>query len=287
MAEWLQVIVRVTPEAVEAAGELLRQAGASGWESRGAETLVGYIPAGSGADARVAALQARVRALKEAGLDPGPAEVRTVVVTEQPWAEVWKAYFRPTRVGRVLLSPTWEQARPTPGEVLVRLDPGMAFGSGAHATTRLCLLALQEELRPGGRVLDVGTGSGILAIAAACLGASRALAVDNDPEVLPIARANAAQNGVADAITFIEGEIAAVTEGGWDVIVANIAPGPVMQAAAPARRLLASSGAFIGAGIPAARADEVRASLTESGLGVERTLQEAEWVAIVARKHRD
>lgn len=282
---WMRVTLRITPHAADAAGELLRRAGAAGWESPAADTVVGYLPADHRADERVAALREQVRALAAFGLDPGPGEVVVEVIQERPWEELWKSYFRPTRLGRVVVSPTWEQTELAPGEVLVTLDPGMAFGSGAHATTRLCLLALQEELPAGGRVLDVGTGSGILAIAAARLGASHILALDNDDDVLPIARENAALNGVADRVQIRAGEIdAAPPAERWDVILANIAPDPVMTIASQARDRLVPGGVFIGAGIPATRGQEVGEALGAAGFHVERTPREAEWVAVVARR---
>lgn len=283
MGKWLRVTIRVSAEAAEAAGEILRDAGASGWETRGADTVVGYLPGTVDPGQQVAALRVRVRALADAGLDPGPAEVHSETIAEEPWAEVWKSYFRPTRVGRVLLTPTWEDARPGPGEVLVRLDPGMAFGSGAHATTRLCLLALQQEMPAGGRVLDIGTGSGILAIAAARLGASRVLAIDNDPDVIPIARANVELNGVSDIVTVCEGDVGVVSEAGWHAVIANIAPDPVADAAPRVRALLSAGGAYIGGGIPASRSGEVQHALAATGFRVEWVLCEEEWVAIVAR----
>jgi ribosomal protein L11 methyltransferase len=281
--EWIRVSIQVTPAAVEAAGELLRAAGCSGWENPAPDTVAGYFPADGRAEERIAALQEQVRALDQYGLDPGPALVTAQAVPARAWEEVWKEYFRPARIGRVIVAPTSEKVTLGEGEVVVRIDPGMAFGSGAHATTRLCLLALQQELRAGGRVLDLGTGSGILAIAASLLGASHVLAVDNDPEVVPIAQENAELNGKAAEITICEGDITTVEESGWDLVLANIAPGPVLQAAPRVAGMLAEGGAYVGAGIPAERADEVEAGLTSAGFRVERVLREAEWVAIVAR----
>ncbi|MBI3945811.1 MAG: 50S ribosomal protein L11 methyltransferase [Armatimonadetes bacterium] len=283
--EWLRVTIDVTPQAVEAAGEILRVAGCAGWESPSPGTVAGYLPADDRGGERVAAIRKRVARLREHGLDPGPARVTAERIAERPWAEAWKSYFRPMWVGCVVICPTWESVVPGPGEALVRLDPGMAFGSGAHATTRLCLRALQEAMdaRPRTRVLDVGTGSGILAISAARLGAARVLAVDTDPDVIPIAAANAALNDVSGAVEVREGDIAAAGGETFDVIVANIAPGPVIGIAPQSRALLAPGGAFIGGGIPASRAEEVRQGLTASGLTVERTLQEQDWVAVVAR----
>ncbi len=281
--DWMRISVQVTPEAAEAAGEILRQAGCAGWEDLGPGLVVGYLPADMQTGERIADIWHSVRALAGYGLEIGTGEVHAEMIAARPWEEAWKAYFRPTRVGRVVICPTWEQVELGPDEVLVSLDPGMAFGSGAHATTRLCLQALADALPARGRVLDVGTGSGILAVAAARLGASRVLAVDNDPDVLPVATDNAALNQVADLIEVREGDIAAVSEGNWDVIVANIAPDPVRQAAPAARRLLAAAGVFIGGGIPATRAQEVQDALASAGLTVQRVLEEDEWVAVAAK----
>jgi len=282
--DWVRVTVRVTPEAAEAVGEVLRRAGCAGWESAGEDAAIGYLPADAQVGERIAGIWEEARSLDRYGLDPGPAEALVEVIQERPWEEVWKSYFRPMRVGRVVVCPMWESVDLGAGEVLVRLDPGMAFGSGAHATTRLCLAALAEELPAGGRVLDVGTGSGILAIAAARLGASRVLALDTDPDVLPIARENAALNEVGAVVEVRDGDITAAGEAGWDVIVANIAPEPVMQAAPTAFAILAPGGALVGGGIPASRAREVREAVSAAGLPVERVSQEEEWVAVIARR---
>lgn len=282
---WLRITVIVSPQAEEAAGEILRTAGCVGWQSAGPGTLVGYLPANERSHVRLETVREQVAALQRCGLDPGPAEVTAECIEEQPWAQVWRSYFRPLRVGRVLVCPTWERMVLGADEVGVRLDPGMAFGSGAHATTRLCLWALQETLaaRPGARVLDVGTGSGILAIAAARLGAVWVLALDTDPDVIPIAAKNVALNGVGDKVEVREGNVSAAGAETFDVVVANIAPDPIMEMALQIRTLLRPGGVFIGGGIPVERTKEVGATLEAKGFQVMHTLEEEGWSAVLAQ----
>jgi ribosomal protein L11 methyltransferase len=130
-------------------------------------------------------------------------------LAETDWAEAWKAHYHVLPIGRrLVIKPTWEAFVPQPDQVVIELDPGLAFGSGLHATTRLCLELMEEHLRPGQRVLDVGTGSGILAIAAARLGAAAVVALDNDAEAVRVARENVALNGVADRVAVQAGSLA-------------------------------------------------------------------------------
>ena len=137
-------------------------------------------------------------------------------LAETDWAEAWKAHYHVLPIGRrLVIKPTWETYAPQPDQVVIELDPGLAFGSGLHATTRLCLELLEEHLRPGERVLDVGTGSGILAIAAACLGAAAVVALDNDPEAVRVARENVLLNGVADRVRSEERRVGKECRSRW------------------------------------------------------------------------
>jgi ribosomal protein L11 methyltransferase len=225
----------------------------------------------------------------------GISAPRLRVLEPEDWAESWKVHFLPQHIGeRLVVVPTWQAYTPRPGEVVIFLDPGMAFGTGLHATTRLCLRAAEALARPGVRVLDVGSGSGILAIAAALLGAGPILALDMDPIAVEVAQENVALNGVAGAVTVAHGTlreeeaadslVRRTAPEGYDLILANILA-EVITAMAPAlARALAPQGVLVTSGILAAKADGVAEALATAGLAVVERPQEEEWVALVARR---
>lgn len=187
------------------------------------------------------------------------------VVPDEDWGEGWKKHFSPLDVGRVRIRPSWIDAPPPPGAVEVVLDPGMAFGTGSHPTTALCLAALSDllALRPGASVLDVGTGSGILAIAAHGLGARRVTANDDDPKAVEVARENARRNGAAVEVV---GRPLEEVAGTFDVVVANILANTLVELAPAVAAKLAPGGVALLSGILAAQEDEVRRAYRARGL---------------------
>jgi ribosomal protein L11 methyltransferase len=187
------------------------------------------------------------------------------LVADEDWGEGWKRHFAPLDVGRVRVRPSWIDAPPPPGSVEVVLDPGMAFGTGSHATTSLCLAALSDllALRPGASVLDVGTGSGILAIAARRLGARRVAANDDDPKAVEVATENARRNGAdVEVVALPVGEV----PGSFDVVVANILANTLVELAPAIASKLAPGGVVLLSGILAAQEDEVRRAYRALGL---------------------
>lgn len=198
------------------------------------------------------------------------------VVADEDWTEGWKKDFRPLDVGRVRVRPSWIAEAPPPGSVEVVIDPGMAFGTGTHPTTSLCLAALSDllALRPGAAVLDVGTGSGLLAIAARKLGAGRVVANDNDPVAVGVSQENARANRadvevVGDPLERIAGE--------FDVVVANILANTLVELAPRIAEKVAPGGVVLLAGILAPQAEEVRAAYVGLGLEPRPGRDEGEW----------
>lgn len=203
-------------------------------------------------------------------------------IAQSDWAEAWKAAFKPVRIGqRLLIHPSWTEVEALPGDVVVTLDPGLAFGTGLHPTTQLCALAVEERTRPGMRVLDVGTGSGILAILAARFGAASVAGVDTDPESVRAAAENAALNGVAAQVTIQAGSFDQAA-GRYDLVVANILAGVIRKMLAGG---LADKGDwFIFSGILDTQADEVKKALDQAGLSLVEHKQIADWVCLVCRR---
>ncbi len=216
---------------------------------------------------------------------------------DQDWANAWKVHYHPFRIGqKIWIQPSWLELEAAsdkdadgvqPDDVVLILDPGMAFGTGLHPTTQMCLRALEESVRPGQTVLDVGAGSGILAIAAAKLGAARLLAFDTDELAVSATVDNAAKNGVAGQISVFKGTLAQVAEKGWDVVVVNILA-PVIIAMFQQDELLSyvgENGRLILSGIIEVQGNDVEAALAAAGGYVVEKLQIRDWVSyIVARK---
>lgn len=206
---------------------------------------------------------------------------------DEDWGETWKKDLRPLTAGRVFVRPSWIDAPPPPGAVEVVLDPGMAFGTGSHPTTALCLSALSAALaaRPAATVLDVGTGSGLLAIAAAKLGAGRVAGNDVDPVAVKVAVENAEANGVAVTLTTAGLE---TLDGRFDVVVANILANTLVELAPAIRRRLAPGGLLFLSGILAPQEEEVRAAYLALGLARRPDLErrEGEWSLLALESPR-
>jgi ribosomal protein L11 methyltransferase len=222
-------------------------------------------------------------------------------LAEEDWTEAWKQQYRLFRVGqRTVIVPAWEAYAPTPGEITICLEPGMAFGTGLHPTTRLCLEALERHLVPGCEVLDVGTGSGILAIAAAKLGARSVLALDSDPVAVGVAQENTAMNGVAGQVTVSHGSLPGsggishyssawgapelLEAGSFDLVLINILA-PVIVGMAPALEArLHSGGRIIAAGLIESQEEDVTGAFRGQRLEIVERTQDKDWVVLVVRQ---
>lgn len=223
-------------------------------------------------------------------------------LAETDWAEAWKTHYDVLRVGRrLVVKPTWRDYVPQMDDLLIALDPGMAFGSGLHPTTRLCLEALEDHLQPGASVLDLGTGSGILAIAAARLGASRVLALDTDPLAVRVARENVALNRVESTVQVEVGTVeipipesasqqvsdsvnSHLQSPTWNLVAANILAETISRMAPALAASLVPCGTLIASGIIADQASGVIARLDENELSLIEQRADDDWVALIARK---
>ena len=212
------------------------------------------------------------------------ADTRTV--SESAWAEVWKKYYKPFYAGsHLVVKPTWEAFDPAPGDRIIEIDPGMAFGSGTHETTGMCISLLEETIRGGERVIDVGTGSGILAIAAALLGAGHVLAVDIDPDAVRVATENVAHNHVENTVTVQEGDLLKATDETCRICVANIISDIIISFAAPLKAHIEPGGLFICSGIVRERTEEVREALLKADYEILKTEYRGEWTAFLCRRN--
>lgn len=225
----------------------------------------------------------RINELKEMGLDLGDAKVEHEKMHEEDWANTWKQYYKPSKVGeKIVVKPIWEEYSAKEGELVVDLDPGMAFGTGTHETTRMCIQALERYVEKESTVFDVGCGSGILAIAAAKLGAKLAVGVDLDPVAVESSKENVEYNKL-DNIEIIHGNLVEVIDGKADIVVANILAEIICILTDDVKRVLKEGGVFITSGIIHDRVDMVCEKLEATGFEVVEKNRDGEWNCIVAK----
>lgn len=320
---WHEVTVHTTEEAIEMISNFLHELGAGGvtieesgtlnkprdtslgqWYEaplndipEGRAVIQGYFPEGTSMEEILENLKASVEQLTEFDIDTGNPTYSMREVDEEDWANAWKQYFKPLRVSeRLTIKPTWEEYEASPGEIILELDPGMAFGTGTHATTALCLRTLEKVIKPGDEVIDVGTGSGVLSIAAAKLGAKHVLALDLDPVAVSSATENTRLNGLDDKITVVLSDllqaIRTQEEGGKShgvtlpvqVVVANILAEIILLFVDDVYAALQPGGTYIASGIIKQKQEVVEEALVKAGFTVEERYEETDWVALVARK---
>lgn len=308
---WIELIVHTTTAGADAVSLLLMDAGSTGtmtedradipdpskphgiWEiidpklleSMPEDVLVHawFDPADHWPD-HLSHLQEALRSLKLHNPAYGTLQVEFRSIPDENWGENWKSFYHPLRAGsHFIIRPSWEPYSPLPGDLVIEMDPGMAFGSGYHDTTVLCLSLLEKHLRPGDRVIDVGTGSGILAIGASMLGASQVLAIDIDPDAVRVAKQNVAVNHAAN-IRVMEGNLLDRTSETCDLCVANIIADIILSFVSPLKKQILPGGLFICSGIILERQEEVRQALCTAGYEIIDAVNTAEWAAFCARR---
>lgn len=319
--QWHEITIHTTEEAEEMISNFFHELGAGGvtieesgtlnkprdtslgqWYEiplndipEGRCVMQGYFVEGTDMDEVLAELKRRVDELSDYGIDTGNPEYSVRLVDEQDWANSWKQYFKPLRItDKLTIKPTWEPYEASPGELILELDPGMAFGTGTHATTSLCLKTLENVIRPGDHVIDVGTGSGVLAIAAAKLGAEHVLGLDLDPVAVSSATENVRLNGLEHKITIRHSDLLQAlrdSEGGdvgvtmpVQVVVANILAEIILLFIDDVVQVLETGGHYIVSGIIQSKERLVEEALVKAGFEIEHKRTDSEWVVFVARK---
>lgn len=310
--KWNQVSVLTTSEAVEAVSNILMELGASGVAIEDAMDVTNfesdafgeildvstfdYIKEGAKVNAYypetiflpeiLPTLNSRVTELASFGLDIGKNEIETSEVVENDWATAWKKYYHPVTISRYLtIVPEWQDYTPhSADEHVMKLDPGMAFGTGTHPTTRLTLQALEVVLRGNETVMDVGTGSGILSIASKCLGADKVYAYDLDDVAVASAKDNMNLNPVAHDVEVSANNLLVGIDQKADVIVANILADIIIELIPDAYRCLNDEGTFIISGIIEDKEDIVLEALYTNGFEVDQRFQQKDWLAFIVKK---
>lgn len=302
MTDWLEVSLSVDGESAEATAELLQRYGYQGvaieqegimpeaWTEDEVPaparlTIRAYIPVDHELEDKKARLEAALGHMSLMYPMPTPSYRQ---VADADWAEAWKAHYHPVRLGRhILIRPLWIEVQAQPDEVVIALDPGMAFGTGTHPTTHLCLEALEDLTPPNGQVLDLGCGSGILAIAAAKFGAAHVLAVDNDPIAVEATEENKRVNDVADRITSEVGSLDTVAASGqqFDLVAANLIARVILAMSEQGLgTIVRPGGVAVFSGIIQDQVPEIEAALHKTGLEPYRQRVMGDWVAIEARR---
>ena len=298
--KWMELSVEAPPEYVEPLAEVFYRYGQGGVaiQERGGHrpdegeappdsdrvTVKTYVPLDSRAEERRGRIDLAVRLM--AHLAP-VSSLQESLLEEEEWESAWKQYFHVLRIGkRIVIVPTWRNHEPQETDVVVQLDPGMAFGTGHHPTTRMCLELLENLVRPGIEVLDVGCGSGILSVAAAKLGAAGVLGLEIDKVAAKIARSNVRDNGVQRIARIVQGTMphAEVRANAYDVAVANISAKVISRLAGDLVSALSRNGALIASGVLVENKDTVTQRLQEAGGEVELRHTDADWVTLVVRR---
>ncbi len=312
--DWISMTVRTTTEGAEAVSAMFMELGIMGamiedkadvavnqrpsgfWDILGDEIaarmeddvkVTVYIAADERAQDTVAHVRQELDRLgrMDLGFDPGKLTLEVGSVDDEDWAENWKSRYKPFRLGRhFVVKPTWERFDAEPEDKIIEIDPGMAFGSGTHETTGMCVALLEENVKPGMTVIDVGTGTGILAIAAAKMGARDVLATDLDPMATRVATENVALNHLSDTVRTACGDLLESVDETADIVVANIIADVICMMAAPVRKHIVPGGLFICSGIARERKDEVLSALNEAGYTDLDIRDKGEWTAIAARR---
>jgi ribosomal protein L11 methyltransferase len=245
--------------------------------------VTGYLPeSGKSAAQRRQLEQALIELAENQQLD---YSIAYHTVDEQDWAESWKEFFWPLEITRrIVVKPTWRDYTPRPDQLVIDIDPGMAFGTGTHPTTALCMAMLETHMRPGGSVLDVGTGSGILLIEAAKLGAAHLAGIDLDPDAILIARQNLVRNAVPKhQYTLQSGHLLSMVDATYDIVVANILAELILQLLDQVNRVLKPGGVFICSGIIEAFQSGVLKKMAARGFSILDVQKQDDWVAIAGR----
>lgn len=233
----------------------------------------------------IAEIEKKIAEAKAFGVNIEDYKITTVIVDENDWNTQWKKYYKPMKVGdKFVIKPLWEDYEAKEGEIILHMDPGMAFGTGTHETTRMCLEAVEDYMRKDTTVFDIGTGSGILAIGASKLGAKEVVGVDLDIVAVNSAKENVGYNDLKN-VTILHGNLMDVVEGNADIIVANIIAEVILVLIDDVKKKLNDGGIFISSGIIKEKENMVKEGLIAKGFDIIDTRREGEWVCIVSEVH--
>ena len=311
--KWTEVLIKVDPQAVEAVTDILYGLGAQGvaidepvdvqklredelyWDyidekllendTEETKIMAYFSEEETNLPEKIAVIKEKIRNLTEFGLSIGSGTVELSNVNQEDWESAWKQYFKPVHVtDRIVVKPEWEEYSPQEGEIVIEIDPGMAFGTGTHETTSMCINQIEKNLKAGDRVIDIGSGSGILSMAAVLLGAEKATGVDLDPVAVRVALENVELNNLQDKIDILNGNLTDVIREKADIVVANIMADIILILLEDVREFIKDDGLFISSGIIQEKRAAVEARLLEKNFSIVEVETKGEWCAITAQK---
>ena len=311
--KWTEVLIKVDPQAVEAVTDILYGLGAQGvaidepvdvqklredelyWDyidekllendTEETKIMAYFSEEETNLPEKIAVIKEKIRNLTEFGLSIGSGTVELSNVNQEDWESAWKQYFKPVHVtDRIVVKPEWEEYSPQEGEIVIEIDPGMAFGTGTHETTSMCINQIEKNLKAGDRVIDIGSGSGILSMAAVLLGAEKATGVDLDPVAVRVALENVELNNLQDKIEILHGNLTDVIREKADIVVANIMADIILILLEDVRAFIKDDGLFISSGIIQEKRAAVEARLLEKNFRIVEVETKGEWCAITAQK---
>jgi ribosomal protein L11 methyltransferase len=313
--KWIEVQIKTTTEAEEAVTNILYEAGVGGlaiedpndvltfmkneddWDyidpsllNQEFEGVIikGYFPESEDLIDKIELIKQNVEKIPQYNLDKGLGEVTVTEVYEKDWQDSWKKYYKPKKVGnKIVVKPSWEDYEKNADEIIIELDPGMAFGTGTHETTMMCIQKLEQYLKKDDVVFDVGCGSGILSIAAAKLGAEKVIGVDLDAVSVESSRKNVAMNNVENIVQVREGNLFDVIDEKADLIVSNIVAEIITDMTKNIKKYLNKDGIFISSGIILEKLDLVKESLESQGFVIVETYDMNDWACIVSKFAKD
>ncbi len=309
--KWQEISIKTDKRAVDAVAGILMECGAGGvviedpdmineqiaegvWDAfefpdellqRDFLLVKAYFPCDLRIEDRNLCLHEKINVLNREYLPDSIKGVGFAQVRDEDWANSWKAFYKPVKVSnKIVIKPSWEAYTPGPGELVIELDPGMAFGTGTHPTTIMCIKLLEQVMKGGETVFDIGTGSGILSVAAARLGAGKVVAVDVDDVAVEAARSNAVLNQVGQTVTVLSGNLLDNLSGKADIVVANIVADVIIGLCPDAFKAVRTGGKFISSGIISARETKVLQTIADQGFRIKQVVRDGEWVSVLASR---
>jgi ribosomal protein L11 methyltransferase len=313
LVDWTEISIKTSQEGADIAAQAFYEVGITGlviedpdelsqlskeeffWDyidesmvgtSDGTVVIKAYLSSDSSLGEKLSLIKDKINWLKkrDLGVDLGSLDIELTSVREEDWSNTWKKYYKPMKVSdRIVIKPSWETYNKKKGQVILTLDPGMAFGTGTHETTMLCMQAIDQYIRPDHSLIDIGCGTGVLSIGALLLGAKAATAIDLDGNAVEIARKNAQINKVLDRMTLVHGNLLDEIEGSYDIVVANIIADVIIELSQYVTNYIKAGGLFISSGIIHERLDEVIEQIESVGLILEKVEKMGEWAMVVSR----
>ncbi|WP_049772645.1 50S ribosomal protein L11 methyltransferase [Acetohalobium arabaticum] len=291
--EWMEAKVFTKQKALPAVSSILDDLGVDGLIKEKVKDEVSddnlmvkfYLPVDKSLEAKLSVLKSKIKHLPDYDIDLGSGRIECESISDQDWRESWKENFKSKQVtDKLVIKPTWEDYQPKPEEKVIEIDPGMAFGTGSHVTTTMCLEAIEEYSSQYSDLLDIGTGTGILSIGAYLLGIEDITAIDIDETAVRIAKENLKLNGISQGVKVEQGNLAEEVDNSYGLVVANLLPHIILDLIPNLRQLIDQEGIFILSGITQEKKKRIKEELKEFSLKVIEVKDSGDWVTLIGER---